>query len=270
MFTRARVVKEHDVKIARPLVLDKTIEEFQRLYESVAVVSAELAAADSLQEISATGEGRELSAELRAEQVLAVARKQAREILAQAEVEAEAVKQAALQEVAVWREEVAQKVRSEVVPLAEAEAKKLLAEAKGLLNLARQALATEYAKVDEELLGLATQIAERIVRASLAIKPQRLLQVVNSILLIPPERDDLRLRLSPADVAWITQLNEENLLPCPWIKDDTLRQGEVYLEHRHGIIDARIQTQLKVLEEFLREELAGEQVEKAGGESLAG
>ena len=120
-----------------------------------------------------------------------------------------------------------------------------------LFQLAQRAVQEEYAKVDEDLLHLAIKIAERIVRSSLAVEPQRLVGIIQALTLLPQEREGWRLHVAPEDARWL----EGNQSPCPWVIDESLNPGDCFLECQEGIFDARLEAQLDKLEHTLREEL---------------
>ena len=129
--------------------------------------------------------------------------------------------------------------------------------------MAQRAVQEEFAKVDEELLHLSIKVAERLVRASLAVQPQKLLEIIRALTLLPQERLGWRLHVSPDDAAWLEKLSEVSQPPCPWVSDESLSSGDCFLECQEGIFDARLEAQLDKLEHTLREEL-----ENGGLESL--
>ncbi|KLU60375.1 flagellar assembly protein H [Peptococcaceae bacterium CEB3] len=151
----------------------------------------------------------------------------------------------------------------------ENEVRHLLNRSKELVRLAEKAAQAEFLRADREILGLALRIAERIVRASLAVEPQRLLEIARSLTLLPEEKEGMVLHLSARDAEWVGELAPESL-PCPWVKDDSLAVGDCFLDCREGVYDASLADQLAKLEHFLREELEHGGVEPAGPESAGG
>lgn len=207
----------------------------------------------------------EIEAKEKATMILAEAEASAQEIRVQAQVDLERL-----------RQEVIQTAQAEVYPVAqangyqaglevgEAEGKRLAHSANQLFQLAQRAVQEEYAKVDEALLTLAIKIAERLVRSSLAIDPQRLGAVIRVLSLLPQEREGWRLHVAPEDARWL----KETKPPCPWVADESLSPGDCFLECQEGIFDARLEAQLDKLEHILREELEHggvERIDSAGG-----
>jgi len=203
-----------------------------------------------------------------AAQVVASAKAQAAALIAAAEAQAAQLRQEAEAELARQREELARSVRAEVseqaraeghqagLEAAQAEATRLKAEAQRLLRLAERAVQEEFAKTDEQLLHLALKIAERLVRVDLIIRPEHLLPVIRQLTLLPQERSGWLLHLSAPDADFIQGLKPEEQPPCPWVVDDTLKQGDCFLECQEGLFDARLEVQLAKLEQVLKEEIA--------------
>ncbi|HZK54572.1 MAG TPA: FliH/SctL family protein [Desulfosporosinus sp.] len=192
-----------------------------------------------------------------------VAQENASRILEEAEIGARTLLEEARADSDRLRQEVVEKAQAEVYPAAqeagyqagfevgEVEGKRLAEKAHQLFQLAQHAVQEEYAKVDETLLHLAIKIAERIVRSSLAVEPQRLMATIQALTLLPQERVGWRLHVAPADTACL----EGNQLTCPWIVDESLKPGDCFLECEEGIFDAQLEAQLDKLEHILREEL---------------
>lgn len=297
-FTSPRVVKSCAVEVAAPRVLDCQANAFQRLASHLTVVKIDMETNSpgaepgywdqygvpgdesqpedeflsrySEQERLAIGE-----AKARAEEIIAQAQAEAHEIRRQAELEAEKLRVQARAEEESYRRQLEAAIRAEVLPQARQEGYEegvrtgreetaaLRAEAHTLFKLAQTALAQEYAKAEEDLLHLAIQIAECLVRAELKVEPVQLLAIVKTLSLLPQERQGWRLHLSAQDAAWIETLGPD-ALPCPWIEDESLDRGDCWLECQEGIFDARIIPQLERLEEILQEELKRGAVAEVG------
>ena len=70
--------------------------------------------------------------------------------------------------------------------------------------------------------------------------------------------------MATEDTRWL----EGDQSPCPWVIDESLKQGDCFLECQEGIFDARLNVQLDRLEHALREELehgSMEEIDADGG-----
>ncbi|HUX46970.1 MAG TPA: FliH/SctL family protein [Desulfosporosinus sp.] len=257
-----RVVKSYDVEVSTPRMVECS-EGFQQLGAFLTVLSVGEESQNSV-----NSEILEQPDEM-ANPIEAEAKEKATMILAEAENCAQTILEEARADFDRLRQEVVETARTEVYPAAqvagyqaglqegEAEGKRLAEKANQLFQLAQRAVQEEYAKVDEDLLHLAMKIAERVVRASLAVEPQRLMAIIQGLTLLPQERLGWRLHVAPDD----SRLLEEDQSPCPWVIDESLNPGDCFLECQEGIFDARLEAQLDKLEHTLREELEHGSVE---------
>jgi flagellar assembly protein FliH len=262
LFTKGCIVKSCDVAVSTPLVV-KWKAEFLQVDSTLSEITVE-------EEVQYPTEDNILGASLTEEEakekaalIIAQAEADAQEILAQAEVGAQEIRAQAQTDLERLRSEVIEAAKSEVYPAAQAEGYQagiqagevegslLSQNANRLLQLAQRAFQEEYAKVNGDILRLAIKIAERLVRSSLAIEPQRLMRIIQALVLLPQERQGWRLHVAPEDALWL----EGNQLPCPWVTDESLNPGDCYLDCQEGIFDARLEAQLEKLEHTLREEL---------------
>lgn len=251
-----RVVKSCNVEVSTPRMVECT-EGFQQLGEILAVLS-----------VGEENQNPVNSAQLEQQVMIAnsieeEAKERATMILEEAENRARAILEEGREDFERLRQEVVETSRTEVYPAAqaegyqaglqagEAEGKRLAEKANQLFQLAQRAVQEEYAKVDKVLLHLAIKIAERIVRSSLAVEPQRLVSIIQALTLLPQERLGWMLHVAPDDTRWM----EGDQLPCPWVVDESLNPGDCFLECQEGFFDARLEAQLDKLEHTLREEL---------------
>ncbi|SDG16504.1 FliH/SctL family protein [Desulfosporosinus hippei] len=275
-----RVVKSWDVEVSTPRMVENH-EGFQQLGSCLAVltVGEEIDATEkpdlpNWRESSETKEQTNQileDAKVKAAQIISDAEAEAQKMLAQAEAHVQELLEQAQAGLEHMQQEVRESTRAEIYPIAkeegyqegrkagEAEGKRLTESANQFFLLAQRAVQEEYAKVDRELLHLAVKIAERIVRSTLAVEPQRLVAIIQSLTLMPLEREGWRLHVSPDDARWL-----EGNLPCPWVVDESLNSGDCFLECQEGIFDGRLEAQLDKLEHTLREEL-----EHGGVESVS-
>lgn len=265
-----RVVKRCDVEVFTPRLVECN-EGFQQLGAVLAVLSAGEESRNSVKsarleqpvELANLIE-LEVEAKEKAARIITEAENYAQTILAEARADSDCL-----------RQEVVETSRTEVYPAAQAEGyqaglqagqaegKRLVEEANQLFQLAQRAVQEEYAKVDEELLHLAIKIAERIVRSTLAVEPQRLVTIIRALTLLPQDRSGWRLHVAAED----SRLLEGDQSPCPWVINESLNPGDCFLECEEGIFDARIEAQLDKLEHTLREEMEHESVESLASES---
>ncbi|MDR3541381.1 MAG: FliH/SctL family protein [Desulfosporosinus sp.] len=262
-----RVVKSYDVEVLTPRILEVECKDcFQSLDTYLSVMTAQEdipPISDSFSEVSPSA--LELEAKEKAALILAAAEANAQEIRGQAQADSEQL-----------RQEVIRTAQAEIYPAAEAkgyqaglevgeaEGKRLTHTANQLFQLAQRAVQEEYAKVDEALLTLAIKIAERLVRSSLAVDPQRLAAIIQALSLLPQDREGWRLHVASEDALWL----KETQAPCPLIVDESLSPGDCFLECQEGIFDARLESQLDKVEHILREELEHggvELIDPAGG-----
>lgn len=277
-----RVVKSYEVEISTPRIVE-CLEGFRQLNTCLAVIKVGDERQDSKTELFEDRDtlsveeeidqvGRILGdAQEQAAKILAEAKAAAQKIIAQAEASAQEIIAQSQTDLERLRQEVMESAQAEIYPAAqaegyqagrqagEAEGNRLTEQANQLLLLVKRAVQEEYAKVDSELLHLAIKIAERIVRSTIAVEPQRLLDIIQALTLLPIERQGWRLHVAPGD----SYLLEENL-PCPWSIDESLNSGDCFLECQEGVFDGRLEAQLDKLEHTIREEL-----EHGGLESIS-
>lgn len=261
LFINGRVVKSYDVEVSTPRMVESH-EGFQQLGNCLTVINVgEENLPSPSQPYSTRREtSYEEEAKARAALIIAEAEASAQQILVQAQVELDCL-----------RQEVVKSAQEEIYPAAqadgyregrlagetegkqigEAEGIRLTEQAHQLFQLAQSAVQEEYAKVDGVLIRLAIKIAERLVRSSLAVEPQRLLAIIQALTLLPQERQGWRLHVSPNDARWL----EGNQTIFPWVIDESLNPGDCFLECQEGVFDARLEAQLDKLEHTLREEL---------------
>ena len=279
-----RVVKSYDVEVSTPRMVE-CHEGFQQLGTCLAVLSVgeETQLSETkpdpadCRDTSGEAESKEQAgriladAEERAAKILADAKAEAKTIIARAKADAKKTLAQAQTDLDRLRQEVKESAQAEIYPAAkaegyregrqagEAEGEILTDKANQLFKLAQRAVQEEFSKVDKDLLHLAIKIAQRIVRSSIAVEPQRLLDIIQALALLPLEREGWRLHVAPDDVRWL-----EGKLPCPWVADESLQTGDCFLECQEGIFDGRLEAQLDKLEHTLREEL-----EHGGVESIS-
>ena len=246
--TRTSIIKNTVVEIISPRLLESPQLENEYLKKGYIGKVTELPEFHVAEE-------REVQARIEADNIIAEARKKAEEIL-----------QSALQENEIIRNDLKEDVRNEILPLAQAEGyAKGLAEAQGeadrireqskaYLELAQTALVDEFHKVDRELIGLCLKICEKVLHTALHVNPEKLLNVIRKLTLMPQEKEGIRIHLSSRDWEWYKVLPVEDKPPYPVIIDESLRAGDTFIECSEGEFDARIDSQLEKMGDYLVEE----------------
>ncbi|WP_434511461.1 FliH/SctL family protein [Desulfitobacterium sp. AusDCA] len=278
-FIRQRVVKSQTVEVLIPRLVECKNEEFERLSNRLTVVhevTEENAAGElnqdiketTLQEIENEADSLITEAELKAQAILAQAQADAEHIRANAQIEADELKkkvseEAAAQAQAEGYEKGFSQGQAEGMAKVRPEAERKLQETNAILQLAQHAAKEEWSKAETDLVHLAQKIAERVVRSSLAITPELLLNQIKALTLFPQSREGWLLHVSPDDFTWLSQADIQAQLQVNCVSNDTLHPGDCFLECSEGIFDARLEVQLDHLEYLLKEELKHGELESA-------
>lgn len=287
-FIRQRVVKSQTVEVSIPRLVECNNEEFLHLGNHIAVVreimeenDISLSKSDGNIEENAeqSEENTKCGVEAQTAQLVIEAETQAQAILAEAQAEAEQIRTSVQNEIAEFKKKIYEEAeakgqadgyekglvqgKAEGWAQAKPEIEDKLQEATRLLQLVQRAAKEEWSKVDGDLVQLALKIAERVVRASLAVTPELLLHQINALTLFPQSREGWTFHVSSDDFTWLTRMESQDRLQVNFISDDTLHQGDSFLECSEGIFDARLEVQLTHLEYLLREELKHAGLESA-------
>jgi flagellar assembly protein FliH len=90
-------------------------------------------------------------------------------------------------------------------------------------------------EVAQDLVWLASTLAERIVMASLRIDPSLVQQLVRMVLdQLPKVVYPLQIGVHPDDLAWLEQMSLPAEGKVDWVVDRQLQQGEVWVKSGHG------------------------------------
>lgn len=292
-YIRPRIVKREAVEVTTPCIVENEFEEFRVLSDHLTVVRDKGELVDQKESFSQLEKLEEL--EGARETYLAEAKEEAKEIVAEAEKlrtqgelflkEAQEEGERLRQEILAQAQAEAQRLKEEVSQKAyeegfnqgreegyqagwqkgEEEAKDLIAQGQKVLKLAQKAAYEEWNKVDETLLKLALKVAERIVKVQIQIHPESLIERIRALSLLPEERDDWKLHVSTADYPWLSKA-VGNDLGIPLFEDQTLMEGDCFLECGEGIFDASLDILLERCEQLLREELRHGQLAQSPSE----
>ncbi|MDR3288302.1 MAG: flagellar assembly protein FliH [Peptococcaceae bacterium] len=289
LFTNSRIVKNGLIEVAQPRLIDFDALEFTLFareetredHQEEAVAAEE----EEGRKLTAIREELVLKASEQADHIIATAESEASRLLQEAREKAEQLLEQAREGVERLREEVRQETRLAVYPqyqetgyqdglqAAQTETREKLEQAAQCLALAQKAVRLEFEKQDAVLLQLAKKMAERILRGSLAIEPERLLQIVRALSLLPRDREGWYIHVAPSDAEMLAALDDQALAGISWAADETLERGDCYLTCSEGLFDARLHVQLDRMEQLLKEELEKKkgstdgEVDGAGGEN---
>lgn len=176
------------------------------------------------------------------------ARERARALMAEAEAAAQRTRAAAEAE----RGEVLRAAAHAGMEEGRARAAAALAE----VAVAR---ARRLERIEEELAGVALEVARKILGEALCAAPERVLALVRSALAPVRDRREVVLRLHPLDVelvrAELPRLSAllGRALGLALHEDAGLARGGVVVETEAGRVDARVEAQLELLELALAE-----------------
>jgi type III secretion system HrpE/YscL family protein len=127
-------------------------------------------------------------------------------------------------------------------------------EALAELRAARQSL---HNKCETELVRLAVRIAEKIIGEELRTRPETIVSIVRECLRGLRQEQNLRIRVNRRDLEQVEQrlaLLQETVVAGRRVQvapDAGVSPGGCIVETETGIIDARLETQLKCLEDIL-------------------
>jgi len=198
---------------------------------------------------------------------LAAAQREAAAILEQARRDAEILKQKVEAEA---REAGRKEGLKDAAALIEQQAKQLadkrlteqLKTTLPALNQAAEALRKErdqwLAHWETEAVQLSLAVAQKLMRAEIAVHPERATQMIAEALNLAAGQSHILVRLNPQDRRQLGERAQEivqAMASCGHaevIEDTTLSPGDCRIETRHGEIDARVETMLqRIAEELL-------------------
>jgi type III secretion protein L len=170
-----------------------------------------------------------------ARDVVAQAQEKAKQIIEEAERECDAIREQARQEghasgLAEWNQILAQTTRR----------------------------ADELAKAwEENMLRLSVRVAEKIIGEQLTLKPETVVDIVREVLKGARPGRHLAIQVNEAD-AQVVRARFDRIKECTSLNTDieivqssSVPRGGCVIESELGIIDARLETQLKCLEDVL-------------------
>jgi len=111
--------------------------------------------------------------------------------------------------------------------------------------------ASLLAALEEEVVELAVEVAEKLMLHDLDVNPDAVVDLVRNVIARASERKSLRVRLSPEDYAAIEERRKElddsmaDLGDFEMVNDRSLVHGDCIVETQAGTIDARLDRRLE-------------------------
>lgn len=179
------------------------------------------------------------------------ARHEAKEIVAQALLEAETI----IQNAGAEAERVLAEAHREGL-------EKALSEFEQHLFEIREIRTNVLDDVERDLLKLSVRIAEKIIGKELAADKRTVTNIVSTALKHARQREKVTVSVNPSDLAAISEESEkfsssERIRILDFVADPSVPAGGCVIETEVGKIDARLETQLKVIENALISQAAG-------------
>jgi len=190
--------------------------------------------------------------------VVLSAREQAKEILAQAEAEAQGIR------------DKLEAIRLEAVEVGHAEGRRQgrdegYAEVLSLLTEARTRVLSDHRKNREAGVAIGRKMAEKILGRAITIEPAIVGELVEqAIVASRPRGGAIVVHAHPADVdelkrareAWLSTL--ASITEIRVVPDDGLERGDCVVDTPVGRLDGRLSTQLEAMESAMRKALSDE------------
>ncbi|HOM72402.1 MAG TPA: FliH/SctL family protein [Armatimonadota bacterium] len=183
----------------------------------------------------------------------------AAQIIEQAKIEAESLVQAASDEAESIRSAAYREGYEEGLRQLDAEHEVLKNKFVELEHDAARQLDQFWSLMEPQLLKLAVDIAQKIVRSRIDDSDGFVLTTIKEGLRQLRDRQDLKIRVNPEDYQLVREHKEEIMSSCDGIRavevieDRRVDKGGCLIESGNGHLDARIDTQLKEVERALTE-----------------
>lgn len=204
--------------------------------------------------------------EKRCEDYIQQVRDQTRQMILDAQQEAEQIKQTAFQEGRQQGLETAQQEQEALVQSrSEERASQLVQEKLGTVYPAMQQAVEglQHERVnwrqvwDATAVEICLGIAEKVIRHEIQAKPESVRGMMSEALKLASGTQQIRFHLNPIDVEHLGQ-NTTNFITnltgcqdCEIIEDESISPGGCFIETQHGTIDATLETQLERISQEL-------------------
>jgi flagellar biosynthesis/type III secretory pathway protein FliH len=181
-----------------------------------------------------------------------VAQKEARKIIQEAENYAEMVKKEAFIE-----------AQKEIEKAYEKGTEQALLEFETNLFESREIRKTILRETEKDLLKLSIKLAEKIVGREISLDHTVIVDLVSSALQNVRQQENITLRVNPLDLLLIQKRVDDfksfsQTKYLDFIGDPRISQGGCLIESEVGKVDARLETQLRVLERALLAQADGQ------------
>jgi flagellar assembly protein FliH len=106
-------------------------------------------------------------------------------------------------------------------------------------------------KTEEQIIGLAIAIAEKIINQEVATRKEIILGVLKGALKNIAETDGMKIRINPQDFRYMMEVKKDFLQSFDGIRnvvfeeDASIKRGGAIVETMFGEVDARLESQLK-------------------------
>ena len=207
------------------------------------------------------------------EQLLAAARLEAARILGEAQEEAARLRAdaetqgaQALEDFELTRQERFEQLREEARAAgytegraqADEEGARIVEEAIETLNRSRLAYPKAVRENQEKLIGLALQVAEKIIGEEITARPDIVVKTLDFALTRVTDMESVTIRVNPEDLALVQSQEERyrdllaQVKKLEFVSSPKIQRGGVFIETSSGTVDATIKTQLSVIAEVFR------------------
>ncbi|WP_417389223.1 FliH/SctL family protein [Gimesia sp.] len=205
--------------------------------------------------------------EKRCEEYILTVRNQTRQMIIDAQAEAEQIRQDAHQSGKQQGfEEASRDIEAKIHDRSETRASQIVEEKLGTVFPAMQAAVAGLQQEqvnwrqtwDTTAVKMCLVIAEKIVRHEIKTHPENVIPMMSEALKLASGTQQIRFLLNPTDVvhlgknprSFITNLT--GCQTCEIIEDESISPGGCIIETQHGTIDARIETQLdRIFQELI-------------------
>ncbi|MCG9967980.1 hypothetical protein L9W92_07910 [Pelotomaculum terephthalicicum JT] len=213
------------------------------------------------------GDDVDLSAEIlaQAEETLSAARAAADEMIKQARLDGEKIKQEVHRQAELESEQIKQDARKtafdqgyrdgfqEGMAKAKEEGEAIRAAALDVMNQAEESRRQTLMSLEGSIISLAREIAERILSAQLSLEPEIVCNVAMESLRLVADRLQVVLYINPSEMALYEKRKEEmrGILPAKAefqvIADASIQPGGCRIETENGRVDATMETRREAL-----------------------
>jgi type III secretion protein L len=119
-----------------------------------------------------------------------------------------------------------------------------------------------WRETEKDLLRLAVRLAERIVGREIEKDDKTIIEIISTALQNARQQEKLTVRVNPKDLPTIEKETEKfssgRILFIDFVADPRVESSGCLIESEVGTIDARLETQLRVLERALLSQSEGE------------